>query len=1250
MKSGRSRAVLTILLATAFLVMPFLAVAAPAEPEGRPVERNRDDRPITLINWTDNAPTIDGINASGEWDNGTEFPMYLWGSYCRVRMQNNETHFFMYIEAYGDFYNSSHDNENLQICIDGDDDNNITYTDTDGSFNGSMNQPITGAGKNVDRWAKVNGTDSGNAGWVEWDGTNPPLPVIWQMGNSSVNQGKKEPYDYIRTNFSGGYRIFEYSIPIMTELNRTMGDTIGVKMLVMDQSLFGWTLVGSLPENASLPGPSYFPYEILNNYTRVQLNGRPVVNISSPRNNAMFDVGAQVSFDSAGTFDKAHPSPLTYEWDFGDGSATSAAATVAHSYAQKGVYNATLTVNNSAGLSNTSRVTVIVDMAPVIGTFNPAIEVSMPENSSLSFCLTASDPDGDNLTFRWTFDNFPVNESDNRTNFTYLANYLSAGKYKVNVTVHDGLRGTNRLWNLTVTDVNAPPEITDWNPKNASIAVAEAGSQIFSIVGRDIDNQTLSYKWLVNGSLQSGSNSIWTYRPGYNDSGPHIIAGAVSDGEKDCTRYWCVTVTNTNRPPVLVSRSPDDNPSVGEVEPLPLSVNVFDPDMEMLTYDWTLDTVKVNAPGPNFTYIPGPRDSGAHEVQVVARDPGGLSVSSRWFITVSDRNQAPIFDALSPKGDYTMNEGDSATFSVVASDPDGDQVTVSWYLDGDIFSTGVQLFRYSPNFEAVGDHTIGVSASDGRNITRYEWHVTVLDVNRPPKTVISRPAAGASFITLDTVEFDATGSIDDDVGDTLNYSWRSSIDGLLGGSLITKKMLTEGTHIVTLSASDGHGGVATATVTITVKRPSTAVLSIPSITSQKEEYTDQETASVSAVVQNNGPVDARDVTVTLILDNSTVQTKQVAIVLANSNITVKFSWPVKLGNFTFKAKVVSQGANIQDAGASLVLRGIPSSGPPPPPPNPDKPTQSGLPWWLPYAVIAIIVVAAAAGAGAVHSRSGRRKREEEEKEAARRPKSKIKLTPVIESPAVVEETKPAYVSSQPHAYDSYSAPDAPSIDDERQATKDIGPPPPLDPDITGYGNERTVEKAGGLISDGMRPQEPSAEETTPAPAPDQPTLEDIIAPRQSALDRIMEEPAEQTAVPPPETVPHRKISVHVFGRGPKTEQDAPKAPKMDASPKTSEKPAAPDMPLKGVPELPKEATTPKRIPDKKSAPAGSEKETPAQEFESLVRYAERRLDALEKKGEVVDANRAAISVARGYRDKGNMEKALKYARKAAGDK
>jgi len=94
-----------------------------------------------------------------------------------------------------------------------------------------------------------------------------------------------------------------------------------------------------------------------------------------------------VQFSSAGSSDP-HGQPLTYSWDFGDGS-TSASANPSHAYTNGGTYTAKLTVSNGQQ-TDTSATTVVVGQSP------PTASITAPASynagDTVSFSGTATDP------------------------------------------------------------------------------------------------------------------------------------------------------------------------------------------------------------------------------------------------------------------------------------------------------------------------------------------------------------------------------------------------------------------------------------------------------------------------------------------------------------------------------------------------------------------------------------------------------------------------------------------------------------------------------------------------------------------------------------------------------------------------------------------------------------------------------------------------------------------------------------------
>ncbi|MFF8828329.1 ThuA domain-containing protein [Streptomyces sp. NPDC015131] len=101
----------------------------------------------------------------------------------------------------------------------------------------------------------------------------------------------------------------------------------------------------------------------------------------------------RVAFSSAGTED-ADGDPLTYQWDFGDGTATSTAAHPTHVYRKNGTYTATVTARDPSGRTGSASVRVVVgNTAPTVTLQLPADGALFGFGDEVPFKVTVTDPE-----------------------------------------------------------------------------------------------------------------------------------------------------------------------------------------------------------------------------------------------------------------------------------------------------------------------------------------------------------------------------------------------------------------------------------------------------------------------------------------------------------------------------------------------------------------------------------------------------------------------------------------------------------------------------------------------------------------------------------------------------------------------------------------------------------------------------------------------------------------------------------------
>jgi hypothetical protein len=211
--------------------------------------------------------------------------------------------------------------------------------------------------------------------------------------------------------------------------------------------------------------------------------------------------------------------------------------------------------------------------------------------------------------------------------------------------------------------------------------------------------------------------------------------------------------------------------------------------------------------------------SGTAQVAIVG--PQGVLAS------VQAGANPPSVTVLSPNGGEVFS-GDEIAVSWTASDPDGDPLTFNVQYSPDNGATwgmvaqnltGTSATLDATNFAAGNQGRVRVWVSDGINTASDQSDGTFVIPNRPPTVRILEPADGTTVFVGQTLNLEAD-AYDVDVGslDGTQVQWTSSLDGVLGiGAQLSVSTLSVGTHQITVRADDGQGGVATASVSVTVR-------------------------------------------------------------------------------------------------------------------------------------------------------------------------------------------------------------------------------------------------------------------------------------------------------------------------------------------------------------------------------------------------------------------------------------------------
>ncbi|MDD5194778.1 MAG: C25 family cysteine peptidase, partial [Candidatus Omnitrophica bacterium] len=310
----------------------------------------------------------------------------------------------------------------------------------------------------------------------------------------------------------------------------------------------------------------------------------------------------------------------------------------------------------------------LTNRAPVL---SPIGNKSANENQMLTFNITASDLDGDALSY--SASNLPLGAAFNNSTriFSWTPAYTQAGNYtNVHFEVSDGNLTDSENITITINNVNRAPVLAAIGNKS----INENSTLSFSISATDADNDSLTYSatGLPSGATFNASAKSFSWTPTYTQAGNHSVTFNASDVELSDSEAITITVANTNRAPIA-NAGIDQSVNEGASVTLDGSSS-SDPDNQTLTYSW------VQTAGPNVTLssptaakptfnAPSVSSATTLSFELTASD-GALSSKDSVSITVNDT--APTYT-------LTIN----ATNGTVAKNPDqpsytpGTQVTLT---------------------------------------------------------------------------------------------------------------------------------------------------------------------------------------------------------------------------------------------------------------------------------------------------------------------------------------------------------------------------------------------------------------------------------------------------------------------------------------------------------------------------------------------------------------------------------------------
>lgn len=502
------------------------------------------------------------------------------------------------------------------------------------------------------------------------------------------------------------------------------------------------------------------------------------------------DEGSTLSF--AGTATDAGGDPLTWTWDFGDGSSTTG-DTVTHVWGDNGVWTVIVSVSDGTDVTSQSFVVTTNNVNPTIGGTPPT---DAQDYTTYTFTPSLTDPGFDD-TWAWS-GNFPVGATVDSSTGTvaWTPTWADAGTWTVDLTILDDDGGSSTLtWSVTVTmlDADADGMSDTWealyglNPADASDAATDPDGDGLTnleefLAGTDptaYDGPNAPVVWspvdgsdvvdvavdlvVENAVSPRGLALVYTFEL-YDDAGMSTLVTAADGVAEDASGYtaWTVDVplventwyfwwanaadsavfgpwsepgsffynTVEEAPTAPGIQSPFDGASIASLVPDLVLDESTDPDGDVLTYTFVLtDTL-----GTEYS-----RASGI----------SGDGLSAAWTV------------------DITLADGGAYCWYGSATDSTGLQSP-----DSEIACFVVNLANLSPSAPVI------VSPANGAAVTAVSTTIVLTDGVDPEGRAVehrfeldSSPTFGSADLQTGSVVSDGSGSTSWPTGALTDNTW-----------------------------------------------------------------------------------------------------------------------------------------------------------------------------------------------------------------------------------------------------------------------------------------------------------------------------------------------------------------------------------------------------------------------------------------------------------------------------------------------
>ncbi len=393
---------------------------------------------------------------------------------------------------------------------------------------------------------------------------------------------------------------------------------------------------------------------------------------------------------------------LTYNWDFGDGTAVATTADTSHAFESLGEFTVVLTVTNADGTPASDFVRIkVLNRLPTAVMHQPANPLTTNMCTDVTFDATGSNDAGDVghgggtiVSHEWDYGD---GASASIPAVSHSRQYQSpSGNVPFNARLEviddDGGRSAAVVRQITV--VNRLPSVSITANGATGTVQMTIGTRVdFTSVASDPDSAcdggTLAYEWdFGNGQTSTAANPSYTYTSAPSGK----VKLTVTDRWNGSKQSNQITISS-NRAPVAAFTFSPAAPRAGDL--VTFTNGSTDPDGDAMTYSWTFQHVgpsyssssTATSPAVKFTHnVTGDTFiSGTYNVTLTVTDSKSAATSLTKTVTVTGAPKPSTPNIAVSKrcvswflGICTNNDWDNTVSWTAVPSVSGYQVEARW--------------------------------------------------------------------------------------------------------------------------------------------------------------------------------------------------------------------------------------------------------------------------------------------------------------------------------------------------------------------------------------------------------------------------------------------------------------------------------------------------------------------------------------------------------------------------------------------